>query len=39
MVPHKNHDDVPPIDPLTDRLGAKNAQEDRAAAAQGFATA
>ena len=24
MVPHKNHDDVPPIDSLTDRLGAKN---------------
>lgn len=39
MVPHKNHDDVPPIDSLTDRLGAKTAQEDRAAAAQGFATA
>ena len=39
MVPHENHDDVPPIDSLTDRLGAKTAQEDRAAAAQGFATA
>ena len=39
MVPHENHDDVPPIDPLTDRLSAKTAQEDRAAAAQGFATA
>ena len=39
MVPHGNHDDVPPIDSLTDRLGAKTAQEDRAAVAQGFATA
>ena len=39
MEPHVDYDNVPPIDSLTDRLGAKTAQEDTAAVAQGFATA
>ena len=39
MEPHVDYDNVPPIDSLTDRLGAKTAQEDTAPVAQGFATA